>query len=63
MPVLADIMARSDKNSWGALMDAEAAFCNLPMNPLYVGLLAVEFEGFVYWELCSPFGWTLAPFS
>jgi hypothetical protein len=63
MPILADIMVWSDENSWSALTDVEVAFRNLPMNPLHAGLLAVEFEGFLYWELRSPFGWTLAPFS
>jgi hypothetical protein len=56
-------MARTDKDSWGAVADANTPFHNLPSNPLHAGLLAIEFEGSLYWDLWSPFGWTLAPFS
>ena len=59
----ADILARSDADTWATITDAESAFRQLPINPLQAGLLAVEFEGFYYWELRTPFGWTLAPFS
>jgi hypothetical protein len=63
MVVLQDVMARTDKDSWGAVTDAKTAFHNLPSNPLHAGLLAIKFEGSLYWNLRSPFGWTLAPFS
>jgi hypothetical protein len=63
MVVLRDVMARTDKDSWGAVADAETALRNLPSNPLHASLLAIEFEGSLYWDLQSPFGWTLAPFS
>jgi hypothetical protein len=58
-----DIMAHFDEDMWGTIMDAEAAFCNLPNNPFHAGLLAIEFEGFYYWELHAPFGWSLTLFS
>ena len=59
----ADVFARCDENSWAAKTDIKCAFRNNPLNPLQAGLLAIEFEGFYYWELRSPFGWSLAPFS
>lgn len=59
----ADVFARSDVDSWGALTDVEAAFRNLPLFLYHAGLLAVEVDGYYYWELRAPFGWTLAPFS
>jgi hypothetical protein len=58
-----DVWERADANTWGAITDVEAAFRNLPLNPYHAGLLAVEFEGYYYWELRAPFGWTMAPFS
>jgi hypothetical protein len=63
MATIPDVMARSDEDTWGTITDAEAAFCNLPNNPFHAGLLAIEFEGFYYWELRASFGWSLAPFS
>ena len=45
------------------MVDVQHAFCNLPLNPFQAGLLAIEFDGHYYWELCAPFGWILAPFS
>ena len=59
----ADILVRSDVDTWATITDAESAFRQLPINPSQAGLLAIEFEGFYYWELRTPFGWTLAPFS
>ena len=59
----ADVFARCDQNSWAAKTDIKCAFRNNPLNPMQAGLLAIEFEGFYYWELRSPFGWSLAPFS
>ena len=59
----ADVFARVDKSSWAAKTDIKCAFRNNPLNPMQSGLLAIEFEGFYYWELRSPFGWSLAPFS
>jgi len=58
-----DIFARSDSSTWGTITDADCAFRQLPLNPLHAGLMAIEFEGFYYWELRAPFGWRLAPFS
>ncbi|MGZ3596140.1 MAG: reverse transcriptase domain-containing protein, partial [Syntrophales bacterium] len=58
-----DVFYRSDRSTWGCIADADAAFRQLPINPLHAGLLAIEFEGYYYWELRAPFGWTLAPFS
>jgi hypothetical protein len=63
MATIPDVMARSDEDTWGIITDAEAAFRNLPNNPFHAGLLAIEFEGFYYWELRAPFGWSLTPFS
>ena len=63
MTTIADVFARTDKNTWASVTDVEAAFRALPLNPSHSGLLAIEFEGFYYWELRVPFGWTLAPFS
>jgi hypothetical protein len=63
MATIPDIMARSDEDTWGTITDAKAAFCNLPNNPFHAGLLAIKFEGFYYWELRAPFGWSLTPFS
>ena len=59
MTTIADVFARTDKH----VTDVEAAFRALPLNPSHSGLLAIEFEGYYYWELRAPFGWTLAPFS
>ena len=58
-----DIFARSDSSTWGTITDADCAFRQLPLNPLHAGLMAIEFDGFYYWELRAPFGWRLAPFS
>lgn len=59
----ADVMARADRSTWAAVTDVDAAFRNLPLNPAHAGLLAIEFNGYYYWELRVPFGWTLAPFA
>ena len=63
MTTIADVFARADCHTWSSVTDIEAAFRALPLNPAHSGLLAIEFEGFYYWELRAPFGWTLAPFS
>src|SRR4051812_38327003 len=58
-----DIFVYSDSSTWGTITDADCAFRQLPLNPLHAGLMAIEFEGFYFWELHAPFGWRLAPFS
>lgn len=58
-----DILTRSDSKSWGAKTDIKAAFRNMKLNPAHAGWLAVEIDGYYYWELRAPFGWSLAPFS
>lgn len=63
MTTIADVFARANADTFATITDVAAAFRGLPLNPLHAGLLAVEFEGFYYWELRAPFGWTLAPFS
>ncbi|MGZ6230756.1 MAG: hypothetical protein ACXWMO_08320 [Syntrophales bacterium] len=49
-----DVFYRSDRSTWGCIADADAAFRQLPINPLHAGLLAIEFEGYYYWELRAP---------
>ena len=63
MTTIADVFAWTDKHTWASVTNVDVAFCVLPLNPSHSGLLAIEFEGWYYWELRAPFGWTLAPFS